>query len=292
MSDYGSVFVNGNEVLAFANELPLEVLYLFAGDELLHLRGRQAIPYAQNWASGVGAESDGSEIDDDMEEYVCQATAATLKDRLNVLGFGESFVRSVVVAEAKHKAEITRNVQSYLSSVDDDIKAEMQQELNYFLQFSFDAWNAEISKHFASTPKPHQRTSSSRIPNPLKLLDYVDPRLVLRVIADNMPANEPIVLNVTSLVKGGWMEAEEGPLEPWPTVPEVGTSLPIIITEGSYDVQALRGVLEVVKPHLVHLISLPRFRNGQRRRCTGGSANVEELRGCRSLQSRDCRAGQ
>lgn len=46
MSSYAGIYVNGREIFSYRNEVREEALHLFSADDLLRLKGRDAIPFA------------------------------------------------------------------------------------------------------------------------------------------------------------------------------------------------------------------------------------------------------
>lgn len=245
MSSYAGIYVNGKEIFTYRNEVFPEIMYLFAENELLYLKGREALPYASNWHVGIVDEGP-----DEVEIHVYRTTASVLSDRLRVLGFGDALVRKVVEGLLKRATEIKAGVLASFRG--QEFESEVRKELEALRALDYEAWIADVGAHIRSkksAPKPDWRNKG-----PLDLFDEADERVLLRVITDQVAPDEPVVLDVSDLVEGGYLNNGHAEGNEWQSSWDLGSGPPIVITEGSYDAQVLRGAVEVLKPHLASYI--------------------------------------
>ncbi len=101
MSSYAGLYVNDKAVFTYRNEVDPEMLYLFSADELLHLTGNEATKHAPGWI----IEDMSPEEIEELEVYAYAAPAGVLKDRLSVLGFGETLVKKIFEEALKEDIE-------------------------------------------------------------------------------------------------------------------------------------------------------------------------------------------
>lgn len=245
MSSYAGIYVNDKEVFTYRNEVFPEVLCLFTRDEFQHLKGQDALPYASNWLTSGIDELEAEEIAE-IEVQAYRTTASVLRDRLNVLGFGEPLVRRVV--EQLAEEELEREIDLIEHFDDDEIKSQIQQQVDVLRSFDYESWKAEVCRHIAA--KKGREQADWRDRGPLTLCESADERVLLRIIVDQVADDEPIVLDVSELFEGGWMDGGGNTDDAWQANLEAGASPPIVITEGSYDAHVLQGAIEVLKPHL------------------------------------------
>src|SRR5258708_18193136 len=88
---YTHLFVKDKVVFSYHDGVYPEMLYLFSPDEFLRLRGNEAATYAPD----LDIDDMSPEEIEDLEVFIYAAPAGVLKDRLNVLGFGETLVKEV-----------------------------------------------------------------------------------------------------------------------------------------------------------------------------------------------------
>lgn len=108
----------------------------------------------------------------------------------------------------------------------------------------------------------------------LDLFEEADERVLLRVIVDQVSDDEEIVLDITDLVDGGYLDDDDTE-EDWRSTWDLGSGPPIIITEGSFDVYVLRNAIEILKPHLAPYIKFLDYDVGNE---GGASAAVRMLK--------------
>jgi len=89
---------------------------------------------------------------------------------------------------------------------------------------------------------------------PLEILSsYADQRVLLRAILEHIDEKEVVTLDLTDLVAGGWLDEHDFD-SAFRKGLEFDMGVPIIITEGTYDAQVLKGAIEILKPHLAPYI--------------------------------------
>jgi hypothetical protein len=154
VSSYAGIYVNGKEVFTYRNEVSPPVVYLFADEEYAHLTGDDALPYASNWYVH-GDEGEGVEV------HVYRVTASTFRDRLNVLGFGESLVRTVVQGLVRQEINLKSSIlENFEEANGADIRKALIDERTELEQFDYECWKREVGQHLTAkqgAPKPDWR---------------------------------------------------------------------------------------------------------------------------------------
>ncbi len=233
MSSYAGLYVKDKEVFTYRNEVDPEMLYLFSEGELLHLTGNEATKYATRWnVDGMSPE----EIED-LEVFVYAAPAGVLKDRLGVLGFGETLVKEVfeesLEDDIKHAATFAQ-----MHSGKDYVK-DVEERLKELQKLDYDTWTQQLDAYISSKRSVEEKEVRSVYDEgPLKILSYTDQRVLLRAILEHIDEKEVVTLDLTDLAEGGWLDEQDSDSalrKSW----ELASGAPIIITEGTYDAQVL-----------------------------------------------------
>ncbi len=270
MGSYAGLYVREKEVFLFKNESYGHFIDFFKKDELLYLKGREAVPYASNWHIDDMTEDEY----DDIEVYAYRATVSSLNDRMNVFGITTDLASRVfaeVVAE-----KISKNTE-YLDSGDfKGLEQELVNEIDYLSGLTYATWCTSVKKWLAHKDKRRSFNPASVMDDPLALFNYEDDRLLLRVIIDQLPIDDVIVLDLSDVYEGGWVTDKN---------PEIlsakeesytkDTAPPIIITEGVFDVYAISSALSILKPHLEGYMS---FLDFAQKNDGGASAAVRLLK--------------
>ncbi len=240
MSSYAGIYVNGKEVFTYRNEVFPEIMYLFADDDYAFLVGDDAQPYASNWH----VHGD----DEEVEVHIFRTRASVLRERLNVLGFGNALTRRVV--EGLVQSEIEHKARMLDYAVDAGIHEavpEVQEQLASWKHFDSEEGPHEVATHLAEkqrAPKPDWRNMGC-----LGLFEMVEQRVLLRVIFDHVADDAELVLDVYDLVDGGYF-GQDAEQQPWWPSWDLGPGAAIVITEGSYDAWVLSNAIEILRPHL------------------------------------------
>jgi HEPN/Toprim N-terminal domain 1 len=269
MSSYAGIYVNDKEVFSYRNEVAPEMLYLFSEDELLHLTGNDATKHAPDWI----IEDMSPEEIENLEVYTYAASAGVLKDRLSVLGFGETLVKGVFVKALEDDIEhATTSVQMYSGK---DLIKLAEGRLKALQKLDYDTWMQQLDAYISSNRSlKESEVRSLHDEGPLEILSSYDHRVLLRAILEHIDENVVVKLDLTELVAGGWLDKQDfdsALRKGW----KLDIGVPIIITEGTYDAQVLKGAIEILKPHLVPYI---RFLDYDFRNEGGASVAVSTLK--------------
>lgn len=243
MSNYAGLYVGDKVVFTYHDREDREMLYLFSKDELLHLTGKEATRYAMiRWSI---SDMSPEEVED-LELFVYRTSAGVLKDRLNVLGFGEALIKEVFEESLKDSIERTTTLaqehasKGYIKEIEEGLKG--LEKLDYGI------WTQQLDAYITSKRSIKEEGVWSYNEGPLKLLSDYDQRIILRAILEHIDEKEVVTLDLTDLVSG-WIDKQGSDSilrEGW----EFISDIPIIITEGTYDAQVLKGAIEVLKPHI------------------------------------------
>ena len=96
----------------------------------------------------------------------------------------------------------------------------------------------------------------------MSLWDGHDPRYRLRALLEALPGDEQITLDLDDLIEGGWLDPSVDPrsvANDFVAYASRGGLLPIVLAEGSFDVEVLTSALRVRRPHLADFIRFPDF---------------------------------
>jgi hypothetical protein len=249
MSSYAGIYVNDKEVFSYRNEVYPEMLYLFSEDELLHLTGNEATKRAPSWF----IEDMSPEEIEDLEVYAYVAPAGVLKDRLSLLGFGKTLVKETFEEALEENIEhATTSVQKYSGK---GLIKYAEGRLKELQKLDYDTWMQQLGAFISANRSLNVDEVRSFIDEgPLEILSgYTDQRVLLRAILEHIDEKEVVTLDLTDLVAGGWLDKQDFDSafrKGW----ELDIGVPIIITEGIYDAQVLKGAIEILKPHLAPYI--------------------------------------
>ncbi len=204
---------------------------------------------------------------EDLEVFVYAAPAGVLKDRLSVLGFGETLVKEVFEESLEDAIEHAATfAQRYPGK---DYGKEVEERLKELQKLNYDTWMHQLGAYISSNRSLKENEVRSLYDDgPLEILSSVDQRILLRAISEHIDENEVVTLDLTDLAEGGWLDEQNSNSalrKSW----EFTSGAPIIITEGIYDAQVLKGAIEILKPHLAPYI---RFLDYETR--NEGSASV------------------
>ena len=269
MSSYAGLYVNDKEVFTYRNQVDPEMIYLFSDDELLHLTGTEATKYAAGWDID---DMSPDEIED-LEVYAYAAPAGVLKDRLSVLGFGETLVKGIFEKALEEDiAHAATFAQRYPGK---DLGKEVEARLKELQKLDYDTWVQQLDAYISSKCSVNAKEGQSLYDEgPLGILRDADKRILLRAILEHIDEKDVVTLDLKDLAEGGWLyeqNSNSALRKSW----EFTSGAPIIITEGTYDAHVLKGAIEVLKPHLAPYI---RFLDYDFRNEGGASVAVSTLK--------------
>lgn len=248
MGSIGHLSVDGSAILSFRDSVDPTFMLLFTLNDL-----RRSIVKGRDRTLGL-------ESDEEVEAVEFVASSKVVRDRLDVLGIGRAAVDEAfreIVAEQRSLHERW----AVGGSWPDEFQRRRDAEDEVLSKLDLERWEAEVRKRIEGGEQPLSRVETGSLGWLLGLWDYVDPRLVLRAVADAMPSSE-IVLDVTDLVEGGWLAGEVDPqqeaLDHFGWVLANGTPA-IVLAEGRTDVEVIRTALRILRPHLAGFIRFADF---------------------------------
>ena len=239
VGSYGHLYVDGSPIFSFRNAVDPAFMLLFTRGDVRHS------------VDQAGARVSSGDPRDEFEVLEFAITSEVLRDRLAVLGLGEARITGAfedLVADRLARRREWTSEERFGSEFRDHLETEIA-ELE---SLDLERWKAEVCRHIAAGDPSDERTDIGSLGWLLSLWERVDPRLVLRAIGDAMPTAE-IILDVTDLREGGWLEDNVDPQEV--ALTDYGWALAhgapaIVLAEGKTDIKALSSALLILRPHL------------------------------------------
>jgi hypothetical protein len=258
VSSYAEVYVRGVQIFSWRNEIDPTFLFLFTGDEV------------RRWLERANEDNDY----EPRERAQLVATATMLKDRLDVLGIGRAVLDEAFNAYAKEKLAVLRHVRANRGDT-------VQPDIQMLEKITLDAW-VELLVDAIKTPAEHGRSRWGELTSVGALLEIwedADPRFLLGAVWLACEPKDELVLDVTELIAGGWLDSGFDPQQI--AIEHFSYSLangspPVIITEETTDARFLQAAIGIRHPHLQSYIKFFDFADGAE-----GSAAA----GVRSLKS-------
>jgi HEPN/Toprim N-terminal domain 1 len=255
MSDYASIYLHGVEVYTWHEEVDPTFLFLFTSQDV-HRTPRS------------------SDNDDEADGIVhLTATAAALRDRLDVLGIGREVLESAFKDGVEHWLKLSRSsVQTSKLSRD---------RVALLDNITLPAWAELLAQAVTSAWEGDRRDALNprSIVALFEIWEDVDPRLIIAAVLSACSPDDEITLYVSELIGGGWIDSHSDPQTA--AIEHFSYSLangspPVVITEGSTDAQFLQAAVRIRYPHLQSFIKFFDFADGAE-----GSASA----GVRTLKS-------
>ena len=135
---------------------------------------------------------------------------------------------------------------------------------------------AELLTEGIRIPAKHKRVPYDRtsVPGLLEIWEDADPRFLLAAVLLACKPDDELVLDVTELIAGGWLDIGFDPQQI--AIEHFSYSLangspPVIITEGSADVRFLQEAIRIRRPHLQSYIKFLDFADGVEGSAAAGS---------------------
>lgn len=245
MGSYAGLYVREKEIFMFKNENYDYFVDFFKPDELLHLKGCDALPYASNWLIEDTAEEDY----DDIEVYAYKTKVSELNDRMNIFGITSDLARRIFNEVVED--HITRNNEWIESDHPGDFKQSLIDENKYLSSIVYESWCKEVKEWLEHKDLRRNFDPSSPMDDPLAVFGHHDDRILLKILIDQLPSDDEIILDLSDVFEGGWVTEKNPEIL---SAKEEGytkdTTPPIIITEGIFDVYAIESAMSVLKPHL------------------------------------------
>ena len=258
MSSYTHLYVKDRVVFSYHDGVYPEMFFLFSTDEFLHLGGNEAVTYTPD----CDIDSMSPEEIDDIEAFVYAAPAGVLKDRLNILGFGETLLKESfeealgdsiqsTIASMHRYADEDNPMRDHLKDHIEDIIKRTKEEIKELQELDYDTWMQQLGDYILSkrSVKAEEQEFRQFIEDPLEFLHHYDERLILKAILEHIDDEEVIVLELSDLEYSNLLD-EQGINSELRKSGELGSDVPIIITEGTYDTEVLKGAIKILKPHI------------------------------------------
>ncbi|MFC7527569.1 hypothetical protein [Actinoplanes sp. GCM10030250] len=264
MSTYKSIYIDGKEVFSFRNEFHPETVYYFPLTDLRTLQGQDALPYTVGAYGGDPFEDDISEL----ELPVFMAPARSIKERLDVLGYGEALVRWL------YKQILSEGASGLYKVVGPDSQDGIGDPLT-LEDWPHEDWKVDVKEHVQRKMRNNDANGSSNLRDigPLAIFQDWDERIVVRAIVEAAEDTALVAVDGWELVENNWIEPsyDEGKADSFGSVDlnhGEGVGPPIIITEGSFDAFVLRDTIALLRPHLVPFVKFLDYDTG----AEGGAA--------------------
>ena len=190
-------------------------------------------------------------------EYRCTATVA--RDRLDLKGF------TYEVAEASFKAELQAEIQRYELYLTHG-PGRFDKELHVLRSLTIESWLRALGRIQEECLTKEMLNGLPATDIQLPLLQYMlehsqelygfpelDYRLFVRLTVEAMPPQEQIVLDLSDLVFGGWIDETDNLVVQTEALFNgefLLTQRVIVLTEGDTDRQILERSLNLLYPHL------------------------------------------
>jgi hypothetical protein len=252
--NYASIYMHRVEVFTWYEEVDPTFLFLFTSQD----RHRRA-------------PSDNQKESDEIVRWT--ATAAVLRDRLDVLGIGREVVEPAFNAGVEHWLQRSRS-SSQTSIYSRDRIALLD-------NITLSAWAELLAQEVASARQGDRKVSSHprSIVALFEVWEDFDPRLIVSAILLACSPEEEITLYLSEFLGGDWVESHSDPQIA--AIEHFSSSLvngnpPVVITEGSTDANFLQATIRIRYPHLQSFIKFFDFADGAE-----GSASA----GVRTLKS-------
>ncbi|MFI9574568.1 HEPN/Toprim-associated domain-containing protein [Microbispora rosea] len=267
MSSYASIYVNDKEVFSYRNEIHPEASCVFSPQDLRELAGKEALEFAHGAYDITGL--DEQEIDE-IHLLVYQASAAIIRDRLDVLGYNMKMVEMVFGQLVEDSLQIYDRSRWGIEEHESyrEVIAFHDARKEYYESLTFLGWKDRVAEHVRS--KQAAEHPELRDVGPLELFESVDERVLLRLIAEVVDPADVFTLDVTDLEEGGWLDDRDAISELVDLDGSIAVRPPIIITEGQYDARILQDALNLLMPHLSSYIRFLDYEFGNE----GGAAAV------------------
>jgi hypothetical protein len=230
----GHLIVRSNKIYSYHNKVPVKVLSLFTEHEFIRIRGLVTEP----------------------EVLAFQADALTVRDRLDVLGFGEARVRA---AFERLRAQDVESRAAFRSTVTQwkryqkGLKGALDSNIEYLRDLTYEEWKAGLYSSVMNGMDIQADTLENR---PMLPEDDLDELIALRAICSQLDHREIVTLDLTPLIEGSRIAAYlDEPIDDRQITIAVDRPSPVIvITEGSFDAFVLRSAVEILKPNLRNYI--------------------------------------
>jgi hypothetical protein len=196
MGSWAEVVVRGKSVVSFKNEIEPTFLLLFVREDFRE----RLVP-----------------DEDPPERLQLATTAGALRDRLDALGIGRDLVADAFENLKAQKLDSLTGIEERLD-LTEDISEALRAEVVLLEGLNYMAWTESLCRVLDEpedrswqTTLGISRMKVGSIGWLLGLWEWADPRFVLRAALEGLSASEDVVLDVTDLLDGGWIERDLDP---------------------------------------------------------------------------------
>ncbi len=256
MSSYATVYLSdGRPVCSFRNDVDQLFLILFTKADWIELLGQEAYDMTRrNYPE--------ERLPSEAVVMGFRTTASILRDRLDVTGVD----LQAVTGELEHLVEERLNWsldfgERYPIGSDDERK----REIDALTAIDWKSWVSQLRASLAGAETLEQSNGREEVGSArwlMSMWDDHDPRYRLRALLEALADDEQITLDLADLIAGGWLDASVDPQSAAGDVvsyASLGGLAPIVLTEGSSDVEILTSAIRVRRPHLIGFIRFPDF---------------------------------
>lgn len=253
MGSYTDLSIDGYPILETKSFVIPEVMTVFQESDK-HVSARKVSDRNELIWGTVSPDEDQDEV---SVIYSCEV--GKVIDRLDVMGFTMRRVRKEF-----EDARISE-VEKYTSWFGDDDDGWCRDDLDYFINLTFDRYAEALRTVLTQRIRPRQfgDTDTDLDPVVKRIVgdneDYAfgflgsDFRSFIRVACELVPKNSQVVQDITEVVHAGYYDEDEPVCANSTRALTAGhpeNSARIILTEGSTDVEILREALALLYPHL------------------------------------------
>ncbi len=265
MGSYATVYLSdGREVCAFRDGVDQLFFILFTKADHVELHGAEAYDLTRR---------NYSDLEPDEAIVVGYRTRAdVLRDRLDLMGVD---INSVAAIFEDIVAEEQARVNSHATPA---ILRDMYARRARLLEaITWSHWVDQLRARLQAGDAVTRHGGRDDHASASWLMDlwgYHDPRYRLRALLEALPDDEVITLDLAEL-DDDWRSESRDPQtvgKDFVAYASQGGLPPIVLVEGSFDVEVLRTAIALRRPHLVEFIKFPEFAS----RPEGGAASLRQ----------------
>jgi hypothetical protein len=237
VGSWANLNVGGQEVFHWKSQVDPTFLFLFTRDDLSYtpLEDPDDDPYAS-------------------PTLVVRSTASVLRDRLDALGISAGDLAGCLQHAIDEKMELLQEVAFGPAHA-----AEVASALENVRDLTFEEWVERVRIALAThVPFEQSYGDYNKLAPLMELWEDFDPRWLLRALLEACEPDDEIVLDLTDLELGGYLEAYDFDPQTAATVmfslALLNGAPAVVITEGTNDAEFLQAAIEIRRPHLTQFI--------------------------------------
>lgn len=239
-----SIYLDNEQLLSFHDSFDT-ILALFEANQIHNLLDKAAERFITQNAI---TDRDGSDFSDEDCPFIYGSQTVTeIRNKLKVLGYGKNGVKDwyehqrAAMLDMNHNS-ITRNSdRNDAHELFAQVAQEAQSENIIIESFTFDEWFDIITSRISA--------SDERLAIAQKLLHYYDdPLFALGVMLTDIDGDKNLIFDFTDLYE--YSDEISGSIEAYKN----NSGRPIIITEGTTDVEFLENSIAILYPYLSRYI--------------------------------------